>query len=160
MLKHICKVIAVLAFTVVIPTVIAMIYQTIDRDIGWLIVTFTAAAGTMALIAANWPWRRLPNYDAWDEQNRFRLWEVACLMADQQPSKPLGFLPRWNLRALQKAIRAYKLVVRHDDFREVIVDAYYLAEANPEWTVSREALMIYLQSIGLKPPFLFPKERK
>jgi hypothetical protein len=166
MFKQVSKGIAVLAFTVVIPTVIAMMYHSIGLGIGWLIVICSAVMGAAGLIAANWRRRPIPNYDVWDKRKKFRLWEVACLMADQEPSRPLGFLARRNFRALEKAIRAYKLVVRQDDLREVIADAYDRVErgrtpkANPEWTVSREALIIYLQTVGMKPPFLFPKERK
>ena len=101
----------------------------------------------------------------WDNTNRFKLWEAACLWTDEVPAMPLSIRAYVAFRKLEKAIEDKDLRVIQDDLRDVIADAYErvfhgrVSKAHPYWTVTRQELHTCAMNLGEKPRFLFPRER-
>jgi len=106
-----------------------------------------------------------PDFDKWDQQREFRLWEAANLWANREPKMPLDRRATVAFRKLEKGINDKTLQVLRQDLREVIYDAYdkthhgIQPKANPNWGVKRDELLSFASSIGEKPRFLYPKER-
>lgn len=106
-----------------------------------------------------------PEYEEWDKRNMFRLWEAACLWADEEPARPLSAAARKCLNQLAEAIYSHELdLLRNDDQRQAVYDSHMKAsghDVKPDqnWMLRRQRLLEYASSIGTKPPFLYPSER-
>lgn len=105
-----------------------------------------------------------PDFEVLDKRDRFQLWEAACFWVNQVAKLPLRGAAWRQFKQFEGAIKARTLSVIREDLRETIYDAYdekrgRRTKANPKWTVKRDALVEYAQSVDSKPPFLFPKER-
>lgn len=106
-----------------------------------------------------------PDYAAWDKRFEFRLWETACLWSDIEPTQPLPWRARRQLRKLSTAIEAGKLPVAQPSKREFV---YAISDkrrhgkamkVNPDWLVTRDALRSHAEEIDERPRFLFRSER-
>jgi hypothetical protein len=110
-------------------------------------------------------WKRdWPDFDKWDAEDSFRLWEAAALWVDETPRRPPGRRERKQFRAFSKAISQKKLEVLRESLNETILDAIdetdgKKVKSNPEWIVRREDLIKFAETQNEKPRFLFQKER-
>jgi hypothetical protein len=107
------------------------------------------------------PW---PDFDKWDRQSEFRLYEVACLWSNQEPALPLSKEAKDCFLRLERAVLDRTLKVHRENLREVIADAVQESRggqvmANPNWGVTRADLLSYALVADEKPRFLFPRER-
>jgi hypothetical protein len=109
-----------------------------------------------------------PNLSKWDKVDRFTLWDAAWLWADHEP-RPQGQVMTSEseraFRDLEAAIERDQLRVIRENLRDVIAAAYdrhargRVQKADPNWVAERRELISCAHSLGVKPPFLFPRER-
>lgn len=128
----------------------------------FVVGVWTAAAWYPVVNAALYP--QWPDFEELDKRRDFRLWEVACFWVDQPARMPLKGAAKRQFKRLEAATKAQDLEVMRHDLLETVYDAHAelrgrKTPANPNWTVTRGALIQYARSINSKPRFLFPKER-
>jgi hypothetical protein len=105
------------------------------------------------------------DYEKWDDTDELKLWEAACLWANEKPAMPLSRRATQAFRLLEKAINDDRLDARRADLNEVLRDAWdqhvngTTSKANPNWVVTKSDLVSFARASDKKPPFLFPKER-
>lgn len=147
--------------------VMAMAWPTLDP--AYAIPILVACLAVMAWSGWGWwsgAWSiTAPNWGVWDRRDRFRLFEAASLWEDIEPTMPMLWRAPKRFRRLDQAVATRQLTVIRDDLRETIEDAWDLANgkkpmANPYWVVLREDLLSYASSIGERPGFLFPRDRR
>jgi len=169
-------VVAGLCFTVVVPTVLSMMFSSIDIRMGWAIVCLATGVGMVA-VSIGGGWVRVgresswPDFQKWDELKTFRLYEAACLWNNEEPKLPLS----------RNAQRAF------DQFKKEIERRVGTGEGPPTLSLSeniglagrkvgiksdadeynihvdsmigREWLQAYAEQEGARPPFLFKTSR-
>ena len=110
------------------------------------------------------PW---PDFDRWDEEGIFRLFEAACLWCDESPSLPLNSGPSHRFEQLRDAIYCGDLQ-GYLSLQESVRSAWAKHNGRPEPAddpitvnsrVKRAALTDYAMKIGERPRFLFPGAR-
>jgi hypothetical protein len=104
------------------------------------------------------PW---PDFDKWDKRTDFRLFEIACLWADQEPALPLTIHALRCFKVLEQAIWDKHLKINNNSVREAIVSAIAISKgreskANPNWVIHKDDLLLYASGTSEKP---FPEER-
>jgi hypothetical protein len=105
-----------------------------------------------------------PDFDIWDNEEQFRLWEAAALWVDETPRRPPGRREKRQFEVLARAVTDRTLDVIRGTLAETIEDAIdetdgKAVKVNPEWVVKREDLVSFAESRHETPRFLYPKER-
>jgi hypothetical protein len=109
--------------------------------------------------------RLRPDYPNWERRKDFRLWEVAALWADEEPTQPLSSTGKRRVNMLARAILDDNLELHGEDKRdELIKQSDFRAtgqrwQANPQWTIRRSDLETFARGGVDRPPFLFPEAR-
>jgi hypothetical protein len=111
-----------------------------------------------------------PDYDIWDKVDTFRLFEVAYLWAEEEPSSRTGHMGRKTRKIYSKLKQAIEK--RQLSAKLSIEEAVNMATSeHSNWTrdnddpvhvnlrVGRKALKEYAFSLNEKPKFLFPGRR-
>jgi hypothetical protein len=113
------------------------------------------------------PTAQWPDYDRWDEEGIFRLFEAACLWCDENPSLPLNSCTRQRFEQLRDAIYSGDLQ-GYLSLDESVRAAWAKHGGRPEpgddpitvnSRVKRAALIDCAKKIGERPRFLFPGAR-
>ena len=104
-----------------------------------------------------------PDYNAWDQINEFYLWQAACLWAElapgqRNPPNTETYYVRFTM--LKDAARNQELGVNLDFNQAIKLGQRDTTVINKHTLVSRAELKTFAEKRKLKPPFLFPEERK
>ena len=133
------------------------------RDLPWLLYAIGIVAVVLICL---WLWLILkpqqPDFDKWDKQERFRLWELASLWENIEPQMPLGRRAARRFRKLAKAVRSKELPVDTRTVLEAVELELKLRtedKASSQWIITRSNAELHAELLGECPPFLFPEER-
>jgi hypothetical protein len=108
-----------------------------------------------------------PDFDRWDKEDVFRLFEVACLWNDIEPQLPLNFESNATFKKLRQAIYNQELSP-YMDIDEAVAAAWN-THVTKEFKkddavtvntkVQRDSLLEFAQNEGDRPRFLYPGAR-
>ncbi len=108
------------------------------------------------------PW---PDFEKWDQHDRFQLYEAACLWFNLEPRLPMPPQAKAKCAEWVEQIYEGKLPSNTDSVRESIEFAFEATgsrertSVTPHNTLSRESFAILAEDEGVQPLFLFPHKR-
>jgi hypothetical protein len=111
-----------------------------------------------------------PDYDLWDNKQRLRLFEAACLWLEEEPNSRTGDMSpeaKAMYRQLADAVRIRELsaAVNTDEVVGMAFETHGMPTRDGDHAISvntevkREGLRDYAQRIAQNPKFLFPGQR-
>ena len=98
------------------------------------------------------------NFEPWDQVNVFQLFQAACLWASKEPHSVINNGPEYAyLRMLREAWEKHELGATANTLRRR-QGTHFVEMVDVEF--ERENLIKFAEARKMKPPFLFPEERK